>query len=180
MKKTALIILFGLSVGMYAQVDKNVTEETKTTTTTIDNGTEKKKIVKTEKTGRVQDIEFKNANSNELNKDIKETPVKVTKSETISGDGIPTQIGTTTYYTMNGNNYTFVKDKRGYKISTSKNLNHGVLRKTSNNNYIYKTENKTSFGYFDADGNFVVETYDNDGDGVVVEKYTPAKKNSID
>ncbi|KAF2519269.1 hypothetical protein E0W68_05745 [Flavobacterium salilacus subsp. salilacus] len=180
MKKIALIILFGLSAGMYAQVNKNVTEETKTTTTTVDNGTEKKRTVTTEKTDKVQDIELKNADSNKLNKDIKETSVKVTKSETISGDGIPTQIGSTTYYTMNGTNYSFVKDKKGYKISTPENLNHGVLRKTSNNNYIYKTENKTSFGYFDADGNLVVETYDNDGDGVMVEKYTPAKKNLID
>ena len=176
MRKVAFIIIFGLSASLHAQVNKNVTEETKTTTVTVDNGSEKKKMVKTEKTERAQDIEFKNANSKELNKDIKETPVKVTKSETISGDGIPTQMGSTTYYTMDGKNYSFVKDKSGYKISTPKNTNYGVLRETSNGNYIYKTENKTSFGYFDADGNFVVETYDNDGDGVIVEKYIPIKK----
>lgn len=178
MKKIALIVMLELGAGMYAQekVNKNVTEETKTTTVTVDNGTEKKKIVKTEKVDKVQDIQFQEEKGNKLNKNIKDTPVKVTKSETISGDGIATQTGSTTYYTMDGKNYMFVKDRRGYKISTPQNLNYGVLRKTSNGNFIYKTDDKTSFGYFNQKGDFVVESYDNDGEGVIVETYTLIKK----
>ena len=178
MKKIALIVMLGLGAGMYAQekVNKNVTEETKTTTVTVDNGTEKKKFVKTEKTDKVQDIEFKDDKGNKLNKDIKDTPVKVTKSETISGDGIPTQTGSITYYTMDGKNFMFVKDRRGYKISTPQEPNYGVLRKTSNGNFIYKTDDKTSFGYFNQKGDLVVESYDNDGEGVIVETYTLIKK----
>lgn len=169
------LLAFGLS--MNAQVNKNVTEETTTTKVTVDNGEEKKQIVKTDRTQSTQDIELKDAESKKLNKDVKETPVKVTKSSTISGDGIATQkLGETTYYSMNGRNYMFVSDKAGYKISTPENLDYGVLRKTSNNNYIYKTDERTSFGYFDGNGNFVVETYNNDTDGVTVETYKLIKK----
>jgi hypothetical protein len=34
------------------------------------------------------------------------------------------------------------------------------FEKTSNNNYIYKAKDKTSYGYFTADGNLILEHYD--------------------
>ena len=54
---------------------------------------------------RKENNQLKEEKGNKLNKDIKDTPVKVTKSETISGDGIATQMGTTTYYTTSKKYY---------------------------------------------------------------------------
>jgi hypothetical protein len=173
MKNIALITMLALGITLNAQVNKNVTKETTTTTTTVNDGQKPRTIVKTEKTEAQQNIELKDAESKKLNKDVKPTPVQVTSSTTVSGDGIPTQeIDRSSYYQMNGQNYRFVTDKTGYKISAPDNTDYGILRKTSNNNYIYRTKDRTSVGYFDANGNFVLETYDDKTDGITVETYT--------
>ena len=49
------------------------------------------------------------------------------------------------------------------------------LRKTSNNNYIYRTDDKVSFGYFDEDGNLILETFDYKNDKITMEKYVVEK-----
>ena len=169
------MLSFGLV--MTAQVKKNVTEETKTTKVTVNDGSNPKTMVKTEKKEATQNIELQDANSKKLNKDIKQTPVQVKATTTVSGDGIPTQrTQSTTYYEMNGRKYTFVPDNTGYRIASPDNNDYGLLRKTSNNNYIYRTKDRTSIGYFDANGNFVVETYDDKTDGITVETYTRMKQ----
>ncbi|WP_294819255.1 hypothetical protein [uncultured Flavobacterium sp.] len=172
MKNIVVIAMLALGLSLNAQVNKNVTKESTTTTVTVDNGTGKpKKVVKTQSTDATQNIEFKDAESNKLNKDMKRTPVEVSSSTTVSGDGIPT------YYETNGQRYIFVPDKNGYKVSSSTDVNdYGVMRKTSNGQYIYHSKNRTSVGYIDANGNFVVETYDDKTDGVTVETYTRIKQ----
>ncbi len=176
MKNLAIVMMFALGLTASAQVNKNITKETRTTTTTVNNGTEKKKLVKNETRSAQQELEFKDAESKKLNKDLAPTPVAVTSSTTISGDGIPTQeIDRSSYYTMNGQRYQIITDKTGYRISTDSDQNHGVLRKTSDNNYIYRTANTTSYGHFDRDGNLVLETYDDKTDGVTVQTFTRVK-----
>ena len=172
MKNIAVMIMLALGLTLNAQVNKNVTEESKTTTVTVDNGTGKpKKVVKTENTNAVQNIELQDAESKKLNKDLKRTPVQVNTSTTVSGDGIPT------YYETNGHRYIFVPDKNGFKVSSSDDVNNtGVLRRTSNGQYIYRSGDRTSLGYTDANGNFVIETYDESTDGVTVETYTRVKQ----
>lgn len=171
---TSLLLAF--SITLSAQ-NKNVQKETKTTTVTVNDGTKAKKVVKTERTEAQQDIKLKDAKSRKLNKDIQPTPVHVNSSTTISGDGIPLQeIDRSSYYEMNGRRFQFVSDKTGYRIILPDNENYGVLRRTSNNNYIYRTKDRTSVGYFDKNGNFVVETYDDNTDGVTIETYTRVKE----
>lgn len=176
MKKYAMMVMAMVTFGTFAQVNKNVTKETTTTTVSVNDGTGTKKVVKNETTASQQNIELKDADSNKLNKDIQPSPVQVTKTTTVNGDGVTPQMGQTTYYRMNGRNYMFTSDRTGYQISTPEDLGFGRLRKTSNNNYIYRTKNGTSVGYFNASGDFVVETYDDNTDGVTVETYTRIKE----
>ncbi|MCR5863596.1 hypothetical protein LRS05_16460 [Flavobacterium sp. J372] len=69
---------------------------------------------------------------------------------TVSRDGIPTQeIDPPSYYTLNGQRYQFVTDKTGYRVISGDNQNFGTMRRTSNNNYIYRSGTTTSIGYFD-------------------------------
>lgn len=173
MKNIALIIMLAFGVSLNAQVNKNVTKETKTTKVTVNDGSQPKTLVKTQTKATTQDIELKDADSKKLNKDIAPTPVQVNSSTTVSGSGIPTQeINRSSYYTMNGQSYQFVTDNTGYRIASPDNVNYAKMRKTSNNNYIIRTNDRTSVGYFDANGNFVVETYDDKTDGVTIETYT--------
>lgn len=176
MKYLTLIAALAFSYSMSAQ-NTNVQKETKTTTVTVNNGKEKKKLVKTEELEATQDVELEDAESNKLNKNVKQTPVRVQSSTTVAVDpDFNREIGQISNYTMNGQDYVFVTDKMGYRISSSANKEYGVLRKTSDNRYIFKTKDKTSIGYFDANGNLVVESYDNDRDGVIKETYTIVKK----
>lgn len=172
MKTIVSIIMLSLGVTLSAQVNQNVTKETKTTKVTVTDGKDPKTLTKTETKNASQSIELKDADSKKLNKDIQPTPVQVNATTTVSGDGVSTQVNRSSYYTMNGQNYQFVSDPTGYRIASPDNTSYGVLRKTSNNNYIYTTEKNTSIGYFDASGNFVVETYDKNNDRITVETYT--------
>ena len=175
MKNIVTILMLSLGVILNAQVNKNVTEETKTTKVTVNDGSNAKTLVKTEKREATQNIELKDADSKKLNKDIKQTPVEVKATTTVSGDGIQPQTDRLTYYEMNGRKYAFVSDKAGYRIASPDDKDFGLLRKTSNNNYIYRTKDRTSMGYFDANGNFVVETYDDKTDGITIETYSRIK-----
>ena len=58
---------------------------------------------------------------------------------------------------------------------TSGNSNAALLRKTSTNSYIYRLKDKIAIGYFDTQGNLILETYDNKSDKVSIEKYTIVK-----
>ncbi|MFP5436904.1 MAG: hypothetical protein ACLGH8_03910 [Bacteroidia bacterium] len=168
MKNIALALMLTLGLSAFAQDNPgNVTKETTTTTVTVNNGTGKpKKVTKTETMESKQNIELKDADSKKLNKEMKSTDVQVASSTTVKGDGIPT------YYEKNGTRYIFVTDKNGYKIASPNDIGYGVIRKTSDGRYIFRTKNGTSIGKFDETGNFVVETYDDKNDGFMVETYT--------
>lgn len=176
MKYLTLIAALTFSFALSAQ-NTNVQKETKTTTVTVDNGKEKKKLVKTESLNATQDVELENAETKELNKNVKDTPVNVTRSTTIAADrDFNRELGQISNYSLNGKNYVFVTDKTGYRISSPEQKDFGKLRRTSDNRYIVKTSQKTSVGYFDANGNFVVESYDDATDSVTIETYTPVKQ----
>lgn len=172
---TTAILIFSLSLS--AQ-NTNVTKETKTTTVTVNNGEKAKKIVKTEKTNAVQELKFKDADSNKLNKDVAPSPVMVNSSTVISTDGTPiAEINRSSFYMMNGDSYQFVTDNMGgYKVASPTNVNYGVLRKASNNSYIFKYNGNTSIAHFNENGDLIVETYDDNGSGVTVETYSLVKK----
>ena len=170
-----IAILFSLSTQ--AQI-KNVKSEVKTTVTTVTNNTGEKKSVKKEEVKEAQKIELKDADSNVLNKEIKSTPVEVTTTTTMSANGVTNsvQVDRSAYYDLNGERYQVKLSESGYNIYQPNTKKAAVLRKTSNNNYIYSGTNKTSYGYFNADGNLVLESYDPVTDKVTIETLVVLKK----
>ena len=170
-----LLILF--SIHSQAQ-NKNVKSEVLTTTTTVNNSDGEKKTVETQEIQEVQNIEIKDADTNVLNKETKETPVQVTKTTKITENGITKviDIERSAYYNLNGQKYQIIADKEGYTMYFPQGTKAAILRKTSNNNYIFKSKNNTSYGYFDIDGNLILETYDDKTDKVTVTKYDVLQK----
>lgn len=171
---TLSVILFA-SYG-FAQ-NKNVQSEVKTTLKTVKDSEGERKIVKTEEVNEVQNIEFEKAEKNTLNKEVKNTPVEVTSTTKVSVDGVvrSVDIDRSAYYNLDGVKYQVEIDKTGYSLKNTKGENLGILRKTSNNNYIYIEGNKVSVGYFDSDGNLILETYDSKNDVMIVDKYMMVK-----
>ncbi len=164
------------SLNINAQ-NTNVQSESKTTITTIKDSDGVKKQVVTEKVQEVQEIELKDADSKTLNKDMKETPVKVTATTEVTQNGVTKVIDKdySAYYNLNGEKYQVTLDNGGYTLISPSNKK-GILRRTSNNNYIYRERRKTSFGYFDARGNLILETYDPRTDKITVETFNVIKR----
>lgn len=171
------IAVFLFTVNIQAQ-NKNVKSEVKTTVTTVKNSDGQKKSVKTQEVKEIQKIELKDAESNALNKERKETPVEVTAITSITANGVTNivDVDRSAYYDLNGEKYDVKLAESGYTIYQPNAEKAAVLRKTSNNNYIYSSKNKTSYGYFDANGNLVLESYDDKTDKITVETFVIIKK----
>ncbi|KQS47709.1 MAG: hypothetical protein JNM71_13800 [Flavobacterium lindanitolerans] len=178
--KTILLSSITLLAALSLQAqNKNVTDVSKTTVTTVKDSDGEKTYLKTQEVKEVQNIEFQNADSKALNKDLKETPVEViSKTQVINPDGSTrtVDIDRSSYYTSNGKTYQLRLDPAGYVITTQDNKRLGLLRATTTNSYIYRGKNQTSIGYFDTNGNLVVETYDDKSDKVSVETYVRSPK----
>ncbi len=174
-------ILFGISVLLCSfnssAQNKNVQETTKTTVTTVKASDGEKTFVKNENVKEVQNIELKEPQANTLSVEMKESPVSVTATTQITnpdGSTRTVDVDRSSYYASNGNQYKLALDASGYTMSSG-NSKPALLRKTSTNSYIYHTKNKTAIGYFDTNGNLVLETYDDKSDRVTVETYNVIK-----
>lgn len=176
--KTILFVISVLlcSFSSIAQ-NKNVQETTKTTVTTIKASDGEKTFVKNENVKAEQNIELKEAQANTLNIEMKASPVSVTTTTQITnpdGSTRTVDIDRSSYYSSNGNQYKLALDASGYNLSSG-NSKPALLRKTSTNSYIFRSKNKTAIGYFDTNGNLILETYDDKSDQVTVETYNVIK-----
>lgn len=171
----AIALLFSVNINSQ---NKNVKSEVKTTVTTIKDSKGEKQLVKTQEIKETQNIELQDADSNVLNKEVKETPVQVTAITAVTANGVTNivDVDRSAYYNLNGQKYQVSLAETGYNMYLPNKEKAAVLRKTSNNNYIYKAKNKTSFGYFDANGNLVLESYDDKTDKVIVETFIMIKE----
>ena len=170
------VLLF--SINTQAQ-NKNVTDVTKTTVTTVKDSDGEKQIVKQQEVQTTQNIELQNADSKALNKDMKQTPVEVVSKTTVTNPDGTTRtvdIDRSSYYTADGKTYQLALDPSGYVITGPENKKMGILRSTSTNSFIYRGKNSTSIGYFDTNGNLVLETYDDKSDKVTIQTYTKSSQ----
>lgn len=155
------------SLNSQAQ-NQNSSTVTKTTTTTIKDNEGEHKTVKKEETKEIQDIQLKEAQPGTLNIEMKETPVQVTSTTKVTENGVQktVDVDRSAYYMYDNQKYQIVADTYGYTVTNPNSSRLSLLRKTSNNNFIYKNRNKFSIGHFDTNGNLILETYDEKTDKV--------------
>ena len=178
MKSILFGILFTCATSTINSQNKNVKDETKTTTTTVVDSKGEKTYVKKENTREVQNIELKEQNPKNINMDLKDSAVMVKSTTTITnpdGSTRTVDIDRSSYYLLNGKKYNVALDSRGYRILSEDNKEEAFLRKTSTNSFIYRNKNKIAIGYFDVEGNLILETYDPKTDTVSYEKYNVSK-----
>lgn len=172
--KTITLGIFALLLSMNSQAqNQNVKTEVKTTITTVKDSDGQKQIVKTEEVKEVQNIELKDAQPNTLNIEMKDSPVKVTSTTKVNANGVSRiiDVDRSAYYMLNGQKYQVATNGNGYTMTIPNKRKTATLRRTSNNNYIYRNRSKVSFGYFDENGNLILETYDQRTDKITVEKF---------
>lgn len=166
------VLAFLFSLSIQAQ-NQNKKTETLTTTTTVKDNKGERKVVKKEEIKQVQDIELKDVPAGTKNTEIQPSPVNVTETTKVSIDGQEriVDVDHSAVYSSNGEKFQFAADKSGYTVTNYNNKGLSLLRRTSNNNYIYKNNSKFSVGYFDTNGNLVLETYDEKTDTITTEIY---------
>ena len=165
----ALLFTFGIQAQ-----NKNVTEVSKVTTRTVKTSEGEKKLIKKEDVSATQKIDFEDADSKKLNKEVKSTPIEVTATTQIideDGNVRTIDVDRSAIYNFGGNTYQLSLDNTGYTVINNSSREPAMLRKTSNGNYIYSTKDRISFGYFDKAGNLILETYDAKNDKIIYERY---------
>lgn len=175
--KTIILGAFALLLSLSIQSqNQNKKTETIIKTTTVKDDKGEHKVVKKEEIKEVQKIELKDVPSGTLNTDIQPTPTQATVTTSVNVDGQEriVDVDHSAYYSYNGEKYQMLADNSGYKF-TNNMSGISLLRRTSNNNYIYKNKDKISVGHFDANGNLVLETYDDKTDKVTVEVFNLQK-----
>lgn len=177
MKNLILIALSFMLTTVYAQEKKPVDkmEETKTTKTVINKNGEKvsESTVKVT-TRKEQEIKTKQRPGNTPDGDKVETPIKVTKTIQIDRDSDPFYDVTDkiVYFNNDDKRFAFESDKVGFKMNSSDNTPYGTARKSASKHfYLMTIQGHPGVGYFDKNGNFVVEYYNKDKDMVIMESY---------
>lgn len=181
MKKLIYMFTFLLVSGMYAQ-EKTPTdkmETTKTTTTTIDKNGEKQVVGKVKETTRKeQKIKTNQYGGETVNGYKVDTPIKVSKTIQIDKDWDPfyDMKNKIVYYNLNGEPMTFNSTDSGFSIASSQNDSHGTARKSASSHlYLTNIQGHSGVGYFDNNGNLIVEYYDDKIDMMVTEIYKVTK-----
>jgi hypothetical protein len=176
--KTIALGMFALLLSLSIQAqNQNKKTETVTTTTTVKDNKGERKVVKQEEIKQVQDIELKDVPAGTKNTDIQPSPVKITETTKVSVDGDTklVDVDHSAVYSNKGETFNVTSDKAGYTVTSNNTKGLSLLRRTSNNNYIYKNKDKFSVGHFDANGNLVLETYDEKTDKITIEVYNLQK-----
>lgn len=160
-----LFILTALLIGTFsfAQERKNSETETVITKKTITDNKGTRTSTKTESQTKHQPTRLAEADANKVNQSVIMDPVKV---------------DTNVSYSFEGERFQFTRqeDREGYRLMTvkdnAKNKEYAVIKpSTQEGYYIISKDGQTSFGYFNDEGNFVVERYDHKQDKIVSDVY---------
>ncbi|ESU26601.1 hypothetical protein FLJC2902T_25740 [Flavobacterium limnosediminis JC2902] len=178
MKKVILTIVILFATVCVSAQNTDVKKESTTTVKTVKDSKGEKQTVKTEEIKEVQKIEFKDPESKSKEKEVKDTPSDVTTKISVTVDGVTREISNdySGYYMYNGVKYKLILDKVGYSLihpETKKRL--ATLRETSNGGFIV-TGKKVSVGYFDQNGNLIMQSVDPKTDTVITEKAEVVKE----
>ena len=171
MKKILLIVSLAAFTAGFAQENKNEKTETVVTKTAVKTDKGTKVATKAVTQSQQQVIALDDSDQNETNQSVVMKPMEV---------------NTSVSYGYDGNRYQFMnqKDEKGYRLMTVKDNasqeEYAIIKPTSQNGYYIMSQNgSSSFGYFNAEGNFVVERYDSKTNSIVSDVYK-LQSNTVD
>lgn len=163
MKKFLILTAFLIGVIGFAQERKNTESESVITRQTIKDNQGTKTLTKTESQTKNQRMRLAEEDRNKTNQTVIMDPIEV---------------NTDISYDFDGNRFQFLsqEDKEGYRLMTVRDnvtdQEYALIKPSSQPGYyIISKEGQSSFGYFDEEGNFVIESYDSSKDRVVTEVF---------
>lgn len=178
MKTILYICAFMLVANLNAQEkSKNMSETTEVKTVKVNNGKEvvEKKVKVTTK--KEKEVALDKADAGKVNQDmVVGKNQKVTKIIEIDNDNDPfydSEMEIVTYV-KDGEEFSFVKNTEGFSVSakgTKKPYGNAVRSSLDDRYYIFNNKDYSGVGYFDNNGNFVVEYYNNETNSLITTKY---------
>ena len=163
MRKFMIVFALAAFTSAFAQDNKNKKKETVVTKTTVTDAKGTQTSSKTISNTSHQVIGLNKDESNKVNQNMVMQQMEV---------------DTEVSYGFEGNRFQFInqKDEDGYRMMTvrdnARNEEYAIIKpSTQNGYYILSQDGQSSFGYFNDDGNFVVERYDAKIDAVVSDVY---------
>jgi len=155
MKKVLMIFALATFSSAFAQDNKSEKTETVTTKVIVKDNTGVHTDVKEVSTTETQPIKLDPKDAGKMDQDY---------------DLGPTRVQTDVSYSSANRSYMFENQKNGYKIYDAKageKKDYAILRPTSQKGYyLMSQEGNNSFGYFNENGDFVVESYNTSTDAV--------------
>ncbi|MBP93931.1 hypothetical protein SAMN04487989_102348 [Bizionia echini] len=182
MKTLIYVGLFLISGTLFAQEKaRDMSQETETKTITTDNGREvtqkKVKVTTTEKS----EVKLSKADANKINQEriVEGADKKVTQTIEIDNDMDPFYDSKIEHinYQKDGKNYKFVKTTNGFDVSFMKSGDEygRAIKNLESRKYEFKTADFSGVGYFDNEGNFVLDYYDKETGTYVTKKFVSLK-----
>jgi len=178
MKKSIYILaLLICGTAIAQEKPSEVKEEVKIRTIKKKNGedvTEKKIKMVTRETSNV---ELDESDAKKINQKRVGAATKVEKKIMVAkNSGNFKTLSKVTYYTLGDNKYMFTPQPYGFDLANEEAENKfTTIAKAwvtkANGSYIIKGETQNGVGYFDKDGNFVIDYYDEQSDSIKSTMY---------
>ncbi|KJD32878.1 hypothetical protein PK35_07825 [Tamlana nanhaiensis] len=179
MKNIMYLCAILLTTTAFAQEKNNeAKEETEVKIVKIKDGektTEKKVKVVTRETAQVV---LDDKDKNKVNQDRVNSVSKVEKMVMVDDDGDDNYelLTKKTFYKIGDKDYLFKPNDRGFDIAFNSEENKFIKTSsafnTTNGNYLIDHENYAGIGYFNPNGDFVIQYYDKNTDKIVTKTYT--------
>lgn len=157
-----ILALVAFTTG-FAQENKNKKQETVTTKKSVRNDKGVDVSTRAETKTEQQTLSLEEMDANKTNQEVVMKPIEV---------------DTDVSYGYDGNRFVFInqRDEEGYRMMTVKDNatqeEYAIIKPTTQNGYyILSKDGTSSFGFFNAEGNFVVERYNAKQDVVETDVY---------
>lgn len=173
MKKLVLSSVLLLSVTFVFAQNKDVLEETVTKTKTVVDNKGEEKVSNSMIVRKEQNVELSNEDQNKVNQSRIESPTKVTTHQTVVEGDSKVMLDKKATFVCNGSECDFNPQADGFTIESNEDASlNATTYVSSNKNFIVETDNGNGIGYFDKDGNFVVEYYDKNTNELIKRVYS--------
>ncbi|CDF79199.1 conserved hypothetical protein [Formosa agariphila KMM 3901] len=169
-------MLFVYTVHAQTQ-PKEVIEETKTVTTKVNTGTEIKESTVEYNTRKEQDVKLAEGDKNKINQSRVDAPAQVTETVRVTDNSPFTANNKSMKYELDGKVCQFSMHENGFLISDSASTKPTKVEQSDadETQFVLNDNGKTGIGYFDEEGNFIVQQFDKKTNEIVSKVYTLIK-----
>ena len=173
MKKLVLSSVLVLSMTFAFAQNKDVLEETVTKTKTVVDNKGAEKVSNSMIVRKEQNVELSQGDQNKINQSRIDSPTKVTTQQTVVQGDTEVMLDKKATFVCNGSECDFIPQSNGFTIDSKDDAGlNATTYVSSNKNFIVETSNGNGIGYFDKDGNFVVEYYDKNSNDLIKRVYS--------